>query len=102
LSSIGPTQGNGATIAVEVTGEDSVEAAMSPDALKQVLLNLLQNSRDAKTVAGPAQIGITVSAHGAQVSVDVVDDGPGIAPDILHRVFDPFFTTKDAVHGVGL
>jgi C4-dicarboxylate-specific signal transduction histidine kinase len=34
--------------------------------------------------------------------VDVMDDGPGVPPDILHRVFDPFFTTKDAVHGVGL
>jgi C4-dicarboxylate-specific signal transduction histidine kinase len=32
----------------------------------------------------------------------VVDDGPGISAEILHRVFDPFFTTKDAVHGVGL
>ena len=34
--------------------------------------------------------------------MDVMDNGPGIPPDILPRVFDPFFTTKGAVHGVGL
>jgi two-component system NtrC family sensor kinase len=102
LSSVGPALGHGAAIAVEVAGEDRVEAAMAPDALKQVLLNLLQNSRDANTSDGPARIRIAVTAHGAHVSVDVVDDGPGISAEILHRVFDPFFTTKDAVHGVGL
>jgi two-component system C4-dicarboxylate transport sensor histidine kinase DctB len=85
-----------------VNGGDGVEAAMAPDAFKQVLLNLVQNSRDANTSDGPATIGIIVRREGARVSVDVVDDGPGIPDAIVPRVFDPFFTTKDAVHGVGL
>ena len=102
LASVGSGQANGATVHVDVTGEDIVEAAMAPDALKQVLLNLLQNSRDARTADGPAKISIMVRSEGSHVSVDVVDDGPGISDDILHRVFDPFFTTKGAVHGVGL
>lgn len=34
--------------------------------------------------------------------IEVEDDGPGIAPDILPRVFDPFSTTKDRGHGDGL
>ena len=75
---------------------------MAPDALKQVLVNLVQNSRDAKTSDEPAAIGIVIRDHGVHVSVDVMDNGPGISPDILNRVFDPFFTTKGAVHGVGL
>lgn len=102
LASVGSGQANGATVNVDVTGEDIVEAAMAPDALKQVLLNLLQNSRDARTADGPAKISIMVRIEGSHVSVDVFDDGPGISDDILHRVFDPFFTTKGAVHGVGL
>jgi len=102
LSSVGPAHGNGASIAVDVTGEDDVEAAIAPDALKQILLNLFQNSRDANTSAGPAHIGIMIRAQGTHVSVYVLDDGPGISADIVHRVFDPFFTTKDAGHGVGL
>jgi len=101
LASVGPTVDN-ASVVVDVSGDDGVEAAMAPDALKQVLLNLVQNSRDASTSDGPAMIGIMIRGQGMRVSVDVMDDGPGISSDILPRVFDPFFTTKDAVHGVGL
>jgi len=101
LASVGPTVDN-ASVVVDVSGDDGVEAAMAPDALKQVLLNLVQNSRDASASDGPAMIGIMIRGQGMRVSVDVMDDGPGISSDILPRVFDPFFTTKDAVHGVGL
>jgi signal transduction histidine kinase len=89
-------------VVVDVSGDDDAEAMIAPDALKQILVNLVQNSRDANTADEPAAIGIAIRDHGAHVSVDVMDNGPGISPDILNRVFDPFFTTKDAVHGVGL
>ena len=101
LASVGPALGDAAA-AVEVMGDDGAEVVMAPDALKQVLLNLVQNARDASSADTAAAIGVKVSVAGARVSVDVMDDGPGISPEILHRVFDPFFTTKDAVHGVGL
>jgi signal transduction histidine kinase len=102
LAAVGPTPASGAMVTIDVTGDDGAAAAMAPDALKQVLINLVQNSRDANASGGPARVGIAVGVEGARVTIDVVDDGPGIAPGILHRVFDPFFTTKDAVHGVGL
>ncbi len=38
----------------------------------------------------------------ASVRFDVIDDGPGIAPDIFGRIFDPFFTTKPSGTGLGL
>ena len=102
LASVVPSDAGSAAVAIDVTGDDTTEAAIAPDALKQVLLNLLQNSRDASTSGGRVDIGIAIVRDGSRVVVDVHDDGPGIAPDILPRVFDPFFTTKDAVHGVGL
>jgi signal transduction histidine kinase len=102
LTSVGSAHANGAVVEVDVTGDDGVEAIMAPDAMKQVLLNLLQNSRDASTADSPVRIGIRVALQNSHVAIDVFDDGPGISPDIVHRVFDPFFTTKDAVHGVGL
>jgi two-component system C4-dicarboxylate transport sensor histidine kinase DctB len=89
-------------VVADVSGDADAEAAIAPDALKQVLVNLVQNSRDANTSGAPAAIGIVVRDRGTHVSVDITDNGPGIPPDILNRVFDPFFTTKDAVHGVGL
>jgi signal transduction histidine kinase len=104
LASVSATSANDATVEIDIAGDDRVEAAMAPDALKQVMLNLIQNSRDSISTGGPARIGvtITVAANGSPVAIDVYDDGPGIQDDILHRVFDPFFTTKGAVHGVGL
>jgi signal transduction histidine kinase len=87
---------------------DNTEAALAPDALKQVLLNLVQNARDAfpgdATDGAPrdARIDITIDDAEQEVQIMVEDNGPGIPPQILPRIFDPFFTTKGAVHGVGL
>jgi signal transduction histidine kinase len=78
----------------------AVKAAIGPDALKQVLLNLARNASEA--ASGRATLTITVGAVRDVVRIDVADDGPGIADDLLPRIFDPFFTTKTAVHGVGL
>jgi signal transduction histidine kinase len=101
LASVGLELETGAAV-VDVSGDDGAEVAIAPDALKQVLVNLVQNSRDASPSGDPTAIGIVIRDHRTHVSVDVMDNGPGISPEILNRVFDPFFTTKGAVHGVGL
>ncbi|MBW8839698.1 MAG: HAMP domain-containing histidine kinase, partial [Gemmatimonadetes bacterium] len=101
LASVGLGLESAAAV-VDVSGDDGAEAVIAPDALKQVLVNLVQNSRDANTSDEPTAIGIVIRDQGTHVSVDVMDNGPGISPEILNRVFDPFFTTKGAVHGVGL
>jgi len=36
------------------------------------------------------------------VEVKIIDNGPGISPDVLPRIWDPFFTTKDVGEGTGL
>jgi len=77
-----------------------VPVTVPPDAMKQVLLNLVQNAREAVRDVGG--ISLRVRREGEQALIEVEDDGPGIPADVLPRVFDPFFTTKGEVHGVGL
>jgi len=87
-------------LAVSVVSPGPVHARVASDALKQVLLNLGLNAREAMGEEGP--IEIVVGASDGRVKVEVLDRGPGIPGDILPRIFDPFFTTKTQVQGVGL
>jgi signal transduction histidine kinase len=89
---------------VDVTAPESVYAAIGPDSLKQVLLNLVQNAREATTGRGSTRepVDIEVRRDGARVTIEVRDRGPGIPEDTLERIFDPFFTTKGRMDGVGL
>ncbi len=85
---------------VVVRGEAPADARMAPDTLKQVLLNLVQNAREA--MPGGGRIEFRVRREGEFVWIDVADEGTGMSEDVLSRVFDPFFTTKGEVQGVGL
>jgi len=90
----------GKTLTVSVVSPGNITARMAPDSLKQVLLNLGLNAREAMGDEGPMEI--VVSPHGERTRIEVMDRGPGIPEEILPRIFDPFFTTKSEVQGVGL
>lgn len=68
--------------------------------LNQVWSNLLDNALDAVQEGG--SVNIRAGREGSQVVVRVIDDGPGVAPDLRQRIFDPFFTTKPVGQGTGL
>jgi len=74
--------------------------AVEEDALAQVLAILLVNARQA-TRNGAVRVVASTAESGAVV-VDVVDEGEGIAPDLVARVFEPFFTTRATGEGSGL
>nr|WP_245626820.1 ATP-binding protein [Aestuariivita boseongensis] len=83
--------------------------------LEQVLMNLVVNARDAMPEGGEIRI-VTEALQlkkalkrnrvsvppGDYVSVKVIDQGTGIAPDLLQKVFEPFYTTKRTGEGTGL
>jgi len=91
-------------IEIRVEGNAARLAAIAPDALKQVLLNLVQNAREAVIHAGKNTPRIIVTLRDAAdgIVIRVSDNGPGVPADLRTRIFDPFFTTKEAVDGVGL
>jgi signal transduction histidine kinase len=68
--------------------------------LNQVWSNLIDNALDA--VGSGGRVRIEALRERERVIVRIVDDGPGIAPEIRGRIFDPFFTTKPVGQGLGL
>jgi signal transduction histidine kinase len=68
--------------------------------LNQVWTNLIDNAADA--LEGTGNITLRTRRENDHAVVDVIDDGPGIPPEIQGRIFEPFFTTKPVGQGTGL
>jgi two-component system, NtrC family, sensor kinase len=75
--------------------------AVNEDEIKQILLNLFNNSSDAlEGMEGTKQISIRAYQRGPRAVIEVEDSGPGF--DNLNRALDPFYTTKPVGKGTGL
>ena len=86
---------------VQVSVAGRVPSAMYDEAqIRQALLNLLRNAREAMQEGG--EIQVSVLAIGMSVVLRVEDRGSGIPDEIRARVFDPFFSTKGEGTGLGL
>ena len=71
--------------------------------LQQVVLNLIQNSREAiKQVRDAGQIALRLSTRQGWIVLEVEDNGPGIPAGIRADIFLPFFTTKASSQHSGL
>jgi signal transduction histidine kinase len=89
-------------LSLDVAVQDGLPALMAdPDQLQQVLVNLLLNACDASTAGGCIRLEAS-GADGRMIRIRIVDQGSGIAPQLLQAVFDPFFTTKPRGEGTGL
>jgi signal transduction histidine kinase len=69
--------------------------------LNQVWTNLVDNAAAAMKERGNLWIRTARGGDGT-VRVEIADDGPGIAPEVLPRIWEPFFTTKGVGEGTGL
>ncbi len=89
----------------EITITQELDAALPPlmvkgGQLEQVLLNLLNNARDA--IGDRGTIHIVTGRQGATVVCRVTDSGCGIPEAQLPQIFVPFYTTKGVGRGTGL
>ncbi len=72
---------------------------LDPDALQQVLVNLIKNGLE----AGPVScVTVTLSDEADLLVLTVADTGPGFPGDILTRGFEPYVSTKKGGSGLGL
>jgi len=72
--------------------------------LAQVFQNLVRNAVDAMPGGGVVRVRLSLQPgnDGEDICVEVSDQGPGIAPDVVDKIFLPFFTTKKGGSGLGL
>ncbi|MDR0666280.1 MAG: HAMP domain-containing histidine kinase [Campylobacteraceae bacterium] len=71
--------------------------------LIHVFLNLIGNAKDALSSKNiKRQIAITAQSGNTHAVIKIIDNGGGIAGDIIYRVFDPYFTTKHKSLGTGI
>ncbi|MEX2581745.1 MAG: ATP-binding protein [Gemmatimonadota bacterium] len=72
------------------------------DELKEVLLNLLENAREALDGKGEIVVGLSLAPELDRVRLTVTDNGIGIPEDQLPRIFEPHFSTRSSGTGLGL
>jgi two-component system nitrogen regulation sensor histidine kinase NtrY len=101
-------------VALETLGEGevawtcAVQGRVPPalargDELREVLLNLFENARLAGARTVRTVVHATILPDGAEAVVtEVIDDGHGIAEDVLPRIFEPHFSTRTSGSGLGL
>jgi nitrogen fixation/metabolism regulation signal transduction histidine kinase len=82
---------------------ESLEFTADDQLIEQVLINLLKNAMHALNDRkyGKIQLLAFINKRG-RITLQVIDNGPGILKDVLDKIFIPFFTTKPSGSGIGL
>jgi C4-dicarboxylate-specific signal transduction histidine kinase len=81
---------------------DAGRLSLLPQALQQVLVNLIINALDAMAQTPTPVLRVRTERREGWCVVEVSDNGAGIAHEHMGRLFEPFFTTKPVGKGTGL
>jgi len=93
---------NGISFSIENTS--TAEILIHKRQLIQVLINIINNAKDAlvEHTEDKRAIRVDVSEDKDNFSIRVCDNGGGIDESVLSHIFDPYFTTKEELNGTGL
>ena len=96
----GTSNGVGVTLTTAIA--EQVHFNSDGEILKQILSRLIRNAVQAVANAQNKLIEIRGYFYLGSVVIDVIDSGPGIAPEKADLLFIPFFTTREPGEGVGM
>ncbi len=90
--------------AIDVAASEELVAMADPQRIRQCIENLLSNAikHSPGGAAVAVQIGRKPARDGDYVQIHVVDQGPGVSPDVLPRLFDRFVSGQGPNGGLGL
>jgi signal transduction histidine kinase len=77
------------------------ELMLDSDSFKQVMLNIIDNARQAISAEGNILVRTEVSRP-RQFIIEIEDNGAGMSPENLKKIFDPFFSTRATGSGLGM
>ncbi|MDD2780450.1 ABC transporter substrate-binding protein [Sulfuricurvum sp.] len=91
-------------IIIERDIDMTIEVLVYPNELKQVVINLVNNAREAiEQHRGRERVILIRCVEDEQYcTIAIEDTGGGISPDIIDKIFDPYFTTKFESQGTGI
>ena len=80
------------------------EVQVDADKIRQVILNIIQNSCEAVAKGGKIDIDVTRISikEESKIEIKISDNGPGIPEKDIKDIFEPFYTTKAQGIGLGL
>ena len=103
---------DGRALSIQQYFDPSIPPILADESLlTQLFLNLIKNAREAVGEGGVVKVTSRVLSdysmnqgerRGRMVAIDISDNGPGIAAEVLEHIFTPFFTTKSNGTGLGL
>jgi len=101
---------NNIDISLKISQQTSLLTEGYPNEFKQVVLNILNNSKDAivskkllnADIEGRIEINLGNTEDKTKISVLIIDNGGGIPEEIIDKIFEPYYTTKESTGGTGV
>jgi signal transduction histidine kinase len=83
---------------------EDIKILSSENELIQVILNILNNAKDAlnKIENSKKLIFISIYLKNEEIFIEIKDNAGGVDNDIVEKIFDPYFTTKHQSQGTGI
>ncbi len=87
--------------------EDPMPARFDRRLMSQALTNLIKNAAEAIAAVSPAELGkgsirVIAAREGAEIVIDVIDNGIGLPKENRSRLLEPYVTTREKGTGLGL